>query len=93
MEGIGHSYPTGHDLYRDVNRKELMIDFFDYYLKPGNTIAPQIVGITPIVSDAKWEGDDIFLRLMWEGAPFFLLTLRYDGDKLVEAILDGKKIR
>ena len=41
----------------------------------------------------KWEGDQIFLDLIWQDAPFFLLTLRYDGDKLVEAILDGKKIR
>ena len=41
----------------------------------------------------KWEGDQIFLDLLWQGAPFFLLTLRYSGDKLVEAILDGKKIR
>ena len=41
----------------------------------------------------KWEGDQIFLDLLWQNAPFFLLTLRYSGDKLVEAILDGKKIR
>ena len=41
----------------------------------------------------KWEGDQIFLDLLWQGAPFFLLTLRYSGDKLVEAILDVKKIR
>ena len=40
-----------------------------------------------------WEGDKIFLDLLWQDAPFFLLTLRYSGDKLVEAILDGKKIR
>ena len=41
----------------------------------------------------KWEGDQIFLDLLWQDAPFFLLTLRYHGDTLVEAILDGKKIR
>ena len=41
----------------------------------------------------KWEGDQIFLDLLWQDAPFFLLTLRYHGDKLAEAILDGKKIR
>ena len=41
----------------------------------------------------KWEGDQIFLDLMWQNAPFFLLTLRYDQDKLVEAVLDGKRIR
>lgn len=41
----------------------------------------------------KWEGDEIFLNLMWQDAPFFLLTLRYQGDTLTEAILNGKKIR
>ena len=41
----------------------------------------------------KWEGDQIFLDLLWKEAPFFLLTLRYHGDELVEAVLDGKKIR
>lgn len=40
-----------------------------------------------------WEGDRIFLDLLWKDAPFFLLTLRYQGDRLVEAVLDGKKIR
>ena len=41
----------------------------------------------------KWEGDQIFLDLLWQDAPFFLLKLRYDGDKLVEAVLNGEKIR
>ena len=40
----------------------------------------------------KWEGDNIFLELLWQDAPFFLLTLRYDGSRLVEAVLDGKKL-
>ncbi len=39
----------------------------------------------------KWEGDRIFLDLLWQNAPFFLLTLRYHGDTLVEAILNGKR--
>lgn len=41
----------------------------------------------------KWEGDEIFLKLLWQDAPFFLLTLRYDGNTLTEAVLDGKKIQ
>jgi 8-oxo-dGTP diphosphatase len=41
----------------------------------------------------KWEGDKIFLDLLWQDAPFFLLTLRYNGDKLTEAVLNGKKIK
>ncbi len=37
----------------------------------------------------QWEGDKIFLRMMEEGAPFFSLKLRYEGDRLVEATLNG----
>ena len=40
-----------------------------------------------------WEGDEIFLKLLWENAPFFLLKLRYLGDTLVEAVLNGEKIK
>ena len=40
-----------------------------------------------------WEGDKIFLKLLWEDAPFFLLKLRYEGDRLVEAVLNGKKMK
>lgn len=36
-----------------------------------------------------WEGDRIFLRLMDEGGPFFSLKLRYEGDTLKEAVLNG----
>lgn len=39
-----------------------------------------------------WEGDKIFLRLLSGEAPFFSLKLRYEGDQLVEAVLDGEKI-
>ena len=41
----------------------------------------------------KWEGDQVFLDLLWQDAPFFLLTLRYDHGKLTEAVLNGRKIR
>ena len=40
----------------------------------------------------QWEGDKIFLNLLWQDAPFFLLTLRYSGDRLLEAVLDGKTL-
>ena len=39
-----------------------------------------------------WEGDKIFLRLLDEDAPFFSLKLVYDGDTLMEAVLDGKQL-
>ncbi|MBQ9148257.1 MAG: 8-oxo-dGTP diphosphatase [Oscillospiraceae bacterium] len=41
----------------------------------------------------KWEGDQIFLDLLWADAPFFLLKLHYVGDRLVEAVLNGEIIR
>ena len=41
----------------------------------------------------KWEGDQIFLDLLWQNAPFFLLKLRDEGEHLAEAVLNGKKIR
>lgn len=37
----------------------------------------------------QWAGDRIFLRLMESGAPFFSLKLRYEGDRLAEAVLNG----
>ena len=39
-----------------------------------------------------WEGDRIFLRLLDEKRPFFSLKLRYAGERLVEAVLDGRTI-
>lgn len=39
-----------------------------------------------------WEGDKIFLRLIEKPCPFFSLKLCYSGDRLTEAVLDGKKL-
>ena len=39
-----------------------------------------------------WEGDMIFLSLIGTDRPFFSLKLVYRGDKLTEAVLDGKQI-
>ena len=39
-----------------------------------------------------WEGDRIFLKLLEENVPFFSLKLRYQGDHLTEAVLNGKQI-
>lgn len=41
----------------------------------------------------QWEGDKIFLRLIHEpDTPFFSLKLRYEGDKLIYAALNGKEL-
>ncbi len=39
-----------------------------------------------------WEGDKIFLRLLDTEEPFFSLKLCYQGDSLIQAVLNGKKI-
>ena len=41
-----------------------------------------------------WEGDAIFLKLIdREDQPFFSLKLCYEGDTLVEAVLDGRQLK
>lgn len=36
-----------------------------------------------------WEGDKLFFKLLEENRPFFSLKLSYEGDSLVNAVLDG----
>ena len=38
-----------------------------------------------------WEGDKIFFKLLETSSDFFSLKLRYEGEKLVEAILNGSE--
>ena len=41
-----------------------------------------------------WEGDAIFLKLIdREDQPFFSLKLCYEGDTLVEAVLDSRHLK
>lgn len=39
-----------------------------------------------------WTGDKIFLDLLAQEVPFFSLKLAYEGDTLVQAVLNGKAI-
>ena len=39
-----------------------------------------------------WAGDRIFLELMQARVPFFSLKLRYEGESLREAVLNGKPL-
>lgn len=39
-----------------------------------------------------WEGDKLFFRLLETDEPFFSLKLRYEGEKLVESVLNGESI-
>lgn len=40
----------------------------------------------------QWAGDRIFLDLMQKNVPFFSLKLRYEGETLAEAVLNGKPL-
>lgn len=40
----------------------------------------------------QWEGDRFFLRLIEEDAPFFSLKLRYEGEHLAYAALNGMEL-
>lgn len=41
----------------------------------------------------QWEGDKIFLKLLEEDAPFFSLKLVYEGERLVDVVLNGIDMR
>lgn len=38
-----------------------------------------------------WEGDRVFFDLLQKDVPFFSLKLCYEGDQLLEAVLNGEK--
>ena len=50
------------------------------------------VKISDIYSLPLWQGDKIFLRLIEKEVPFFSLKLVYEGETLITAILNGKKL-
>ena len=45
-----------------------------------------------LLSLPMWEGDRIFLELLDRDAPFFSLKLRYEGDRLAAAALNGEPL-
>ena len=45
-----------------------------------------------LLSLKLWEGDEIFLRLLDTDEPFFSLKLKYEGDSLVLAVLNGREL-
>lgn len=67
-------------------------DRFSGELKECDEGVLQWVRKEALLSLNLWEGDKIFLKLLKEKVPFFSLKLRYEGDRLVEAVLDGREI-
>ncbi len=45
-----------------------------------------------LLSLRLWEGDKLFLRLLDSGEPFFSLKLRYEGERLAYAALNGEPL-
>ncbi len=50
------------------------------------------IGKDALAALPQWEGDRIFLRLLREEGPFFSLKLRYEGETLAYAALDGREM-
>ena len=50
------------------------------------------IGKDDLAALPQWEGDRIFLRLLREDEPFFSLKLRYEGETLVYAALNGREM-
>lgn len=47
---------------------------------------------TELSNIPRWEGDDIFLRLLAEDAPWFSLKVIYEGGVLKKAVLNGETL-
>ncbi len=67
-------------------------DEFRGKLRECNEGELEFVPISKINSLPVWQGDKIFLKLLFESENFFLLKLIYKGDELTCAMLDGKEI-
>ena len=50
------------------------------------------IAINRLLALPQWAGDRIFLDLMQKNVPFFSLKLRYEGETLAEAVLNGKPL-
>lgn len=50
------------------------------------------IGKAALLALPQWEGDRIFLRLLDTDEPFFSLKLRYEGETLRRAVLNGKEL-
>lgn len=65
---------------------------FSGELSPCDEGEPVWVDKSKVSSLPIWEGDKIFFELLNENRPFFSLKLRYEGEHLAEAVLNGKKM-
>ena len=66
-------------------------DFSGEYHSSDEGVA-EWIPIEKVMDLNLWEGDRIFLKLLLSDAPFFSLKLVYEGDMLVQAMLNGKRL-
>jgi len=50
------------------------------------------IGKGELLALPQWEGDRIFLELLDRDVPFFSLKLRYEGERLRQAVLNGTEL-
>jgi len=67
-------------------------DGFEGKLTDCDEGVPEWISKRDFAALPQWEGDRIFLRLLEENAPFFSLKLRYEGERLASAALNGKSL-
>lgn len=80
------------DIYPDEEMHLYHSDKFNGELKECDEGELEWIDKNTLLSLTLWEGDRIFLELLNSNHPFFLLTLKYSGDKLTSAELNGKTI-
>ena len=81
------------DLYETEYMHLFTADGFEGVLRQCDEGTLEWIKKSEFAALPQWEGDRIFLRLLEEDAPFFSLKLRYEGERLVSAVLNGKTIR
>ena len=67
-------------------------DDFEGELKECDEGNLEWVNIKDVYNLPLWEGDKIFFKLMEQKVPFFSLKLEYEGDTLINAVLNGEKL-
>ncbi len=67
-------------------------DAWDGVLKSCDEGELEWIDKSAVLALPLWEGDKIFLRLLDTDEPFFSLKLRYKGETLVEAALNGVRL-
>lgn len=66
-------------------------DFFGQQIECDEGIL-EWIPINEVCQLPIWEGDRIFFRLLEQERVFFSLKLVYEGDRLLQAVLDGEEI-